>query len=139
MSESDLRPSEHHIRLARKARDILVPAMREVARVHGYALTEHGTVERDIDLVAVPWREGAVDAESLMGALFTLVRAVYRQATWAGGWTDQEKFAPPDGSLPNPIRKPYGRLAYLILLGSGPYFDISVVAKVEPPKKGPRR
>jgi hypothetical protein len=41
--------------------DILLPALREVARRFGYALAVHGSLEWDIDLVAVPWCENAPD------------------------------------------------------------------------------
>lgn len=45
------------------------PAMRDVARQHGYALTIHGSLNRDCDLVAVPWTEDACDAETLVAAI----------------------------------------------------------------------
>ena len=36
---------------------VCFPALAEVARAHGYALMVHGTVARDLDLVACPWTE----------------------------------------------------------------------------------
>lgn len=117
--------------------ELLVPALREVARRHGYALAVHGSLERDIDLVAAPWRDGATDAATLVAAFYAVVETVLGYATWAGGWTPKEKFAPPTGSLPNPNKKPHGRLGWSILCG-GPYFDISVMP-VEKKKDKRRR
>lgn len=49
--------------------DLILPPMRRAAKHVGYALTVHGSLNRDIDLVAVPWREGALDADRLISAL----------------------------------------------------------------------
>ena len=45
------------------------PAMRAVAQEYGYALAIHGSLNRDFDLVAVPWTEEAGDAEALVDAI----------------------------------------------------------------------
>lgn len=42
-----------------------LPAIREAARIHGYALGLHGSTKRDLDLIAAPWRDGASDADTL--------------------------------------------------------------------------
>ena len=34
-----------------------LPAIREAAREHGYAIGVHGSERRDFDLIAVPWVE----------------------------------------------------------------------------------
>lgn len=52
------------------------PAMRDVARAHGYALTIHGSLHRDCDLVAVPWTDDATDAETLVAALCAEVQLI---------------------------------------------------------------
>lgn len=135
----DSRPSEDHIRRSREIVAILLPALREVARRHGYALAVHGSLERDIDLVAAPWRDGATDAGELARAIYAACAAVLGYATGPGGWTEKETFEPPAGSLPNPERKPHGRLGWSILLSGGPYIDLSVMPRiVEPTKKPPR-
>src|SRR4051812_2987278 len=54
---------------AREYYDRLIGPMREVARTHGYALAVHGSVNRDIDLIACPWVAEATDAETLYIAL----------------------------------------------------------------------
>lgn len=35
----------------------LYPDLAEIARAHGYALAVHGSLARDFDLIAIPWRE----------------------------------------------------------------------------------
>ena len=139
MSEQDSRPSEDHIKRTRHLHAVLLPALREAARRHGYALAVHGSLERDIDLIAAPWRDGAGDGAALVSCMFDVCKAVVGYVTWPAGWTEKETFAPPIGSLPNPDRKPHGRLGFSIILGAGPYLDISVMPLVKstaPSKKG---
>jgi hypothetical protein len=42
-----------------------IDAIRALAREVGYAIGVHGTLERDLDLIAVPWSEDAVSAPEL--------------------------------------------------------------------------
>lgn len=123
----DPRPGEEHIRRTKELAAILVPALREVARRHGYALAVHGSLERDIDLLAAPWRDLATDASSLMRDMYRACEAIVGYATGPGGWTEKEQWGPPEGSLPKPERKPHGRLGWSILFGGGPYLDVSVM------------
>ena len=127
----DGRPSEEHIRRARHLLAVLLPALSEVARRNGYALAVHGSLERDIDLIACPWAEGTLAAESLAADLHAACRAIMGHATGPCGWTETETWEPPPGSLPNPARKPHGRLGWIIHLGGGPYLDISVMPRVK--------
>jgi len=43
--------------------------LREAACFHGYALGVHGSLRRDLDLIAVAWIDGASDRETLVRAL----------------------------------------------------------------------
>lgn len=43
----------------------LIPEMNRVARQCGYALAIHGSMTRDMDVVAIPWTEEASSAEHL--------------------------------------------------------------------------
>jgi hypothetical protein len=88
----------------------LYPKMAEVAKRLGYALTLHGSLSRDFDVVAIPWVEEAVDADVLADTLKDEL----------GGF-----YAPNDF----PGAKPHGRRAYSIHLGGGPYIDLSVMPK----------
>jgi hypothetical protein len=44
-------------------------ALRDAAREHGYALALHGSLGRDLDVVAIPWTPEAVEARALVDAL----------------------------------------------------------------------
>ena len=46
-----------------------LPAIREAAREHGYAIGVHGSERRDFDLIAMQWREGASDRDTLAEAI----------------------------------------------------------------------
>jgi hypothetical protein len=59
-------------RLPLPAREVFersITHLRAVARQHGYALALHGSLGRDVDLLAVPWVESAVSADALVEAL----------------------------------------------------------------------
>lgn len=130
MADTDTRPSEDHIRQSHRIVRILLPALREVARRHGYTLAVHGSLERDIDLIAVPWRESPASADEVVRAIYAACGAVMGWVCGPSGWTEKETSDPPPGSLPNPIRKPHGRLGWVIQLG-GPYIDLSVMPREE--------
>ena len=87
----------------------LVPILSEVARDHGYALAVHGTLARDLDVVAVAWTEAACTAEELVAAIHGAV--MYRSLQVPLG----------------PEAKPHGRLAWSIPLDGGAFIDLSVV------------
>jgi len=43
----------------------IIPTMRDAARECGYALGVHGTLRRDLDIIAAPWVEDHVDRHDL--------------------------------------------------------------------------
>lgn len=88
--------------------------LTQACRERGYALAQHGSLARDIDLIAVPWVESAADPHDLAAALFDVIRECCGFATWGAG--------------DNPEEKPHGRQAYAIVIGGGAYFDISIVS-----------
>ena len=92
----------------------MIPALRKVAREHGYALALHGSMARDLDLIAVPWVDNAATAETLVAAF---VKAV-------GG-----RFSPEDwGFERNPAIRPHGRRAWSIYFsGLMFYIDLSIM------------
>ncbi len=81
--------------------------MKAVAYEHGYALAVHGSQERDLDLVAVPWVYGASAPLDLVCALALAV----------------------DGVLVDepPTVKPHGRLVWKIHVGGAAYVDMGVM------------
>lgn len=94
----------------------ILPLLHEAAEQRGYALAVHGTLARDLDLVAVPWIEGASPGDTLIEAL---------RAACGGYILDYQET---DGvRTPNPVVKPHGRLGWLIQLGGGVAIDVSVL------------
>lgn len=43
----------------------------EVVRRHGYALAIHGSLQRDFDLIAIPWIDSPSSPDSVISALTT--------------------------------------------------------------------
>ncbi len=80
-----------------------------VAREHGYALALHGSVTRDLDLVAIPWVKEAQSMERLVIA-----------------------FADVLGVLTNSITvedKPHFRRTYTLPTDGGGYIDLSITPR----------
>ncbi len=96
--------------------------MAQKARELGYALALHGSLVRDLDLIAVPWTEDAVSAAELVAAMIEA----------CGGFTINDETADPyDYTRRNPQPKPHGRRSWKIFLGGSPYIDLSVMPRVE--------
>lgn len=70
----------------------ILPKLREAARAEGYALGVHGSLRRDLDLIAVPWTDQHSDKEQL-------ARAIHRSACGIESETYQWE------------KKPVGRMA----------------------------
>ena len=110
----DLRPSEEHQRQCREYCDALLPALRLVAESCGYAIAVHGSLARDIDLIAVPWRDLETGGGYLAQRLHGVVNAVFSSAT-----------------LSEPTLKPHGRRAWMIRFCGAHYIDLSVMPRIE--------
>ena len=109
--EARMQDASEALTLHESILDVLA-AVRIAARHHGYAVAWHGSMARDIDLIAVPWREIVSDPSDLVNAITKRVGGYIRHA-------DRTR---------NPEKKPHGRLAWSIhLLGVGTYIDISVM------------
>lgn len=98
----------------------LFPHLAEVAQSLGYALCVHGSVGRDFDLVACPWTDEAVDAE-------TLFIAIAKQSNVSTG----KLVDPVMSGITESVEKPHGRRAWSILLGFGAVIDISVMPRLQ--------
>ena len=46
-----------------------LPKMREAAKKHGYAIAIQGSMERDFDIVVIPWTNDATDTYSVAYAI----------------------------------------------------------------------
>ena len=121
-----------YVPMTREYYRVLVRALRHVAYRNGYALTVHGSLKTDIDLVAVPWREGAVSQENIAEEIRSTAEKII-------GVARKRQFDV------CPEQKPCGRLAwsfYLVPEGiSGPYIDLSVmpILRPVPAKRMPRK
>lgn len=97
----------------------LYPGLAEIARNYGYALAIHGSVQRDLDLIAVPWVDDCADAD-------TLVAALREHCYLCIG--DPKKIDPRHGLA---TVKPHGRRAWMLYMDFGAQVDISVMPKGE--------
>lgn len=107
----------------------LVPAIRSAGIGCGYCIVVHGSQERDLDIVAIPWVDDASDPIDLVKTIV----AVLNKAGILSPWY-----------YPNPdswTKKPHGRLAFNMIsnsdnlitckAGAFPFIDLSII-----PKKG---
>lgn len=116
---------------SREKYELLIGPLRERAKDLGYALAVHGTLKRDIDLIACPWTNEAVDPKNFAEQLRLVVEKVNGYAQ-PGDREVSEYFL--DGC---PGGKDHGRLVwtwYLDKKGSddchGPYIDLSVMPRI---------
>jgi hypothetical protein len=78
----------------------------------GYALGIHGSMKRDLDLIAMPWTEMAVSRKHLIAKLAIAVGGVHSNVRDVDHW------------------KPFGRVSSSIHLEEGLYIDISVAPRI---------
>lgn len=96
----------------------LLPKIREAGKALGYALAIHGTMARDLDILAVPWVEDAASPEELIAAIQAAVGGfVFGDLSKRGG-VDAE-----------PTKQPHGRLSWNICWGGRPFIDLSVMPR----------
>lgn len=91
--------------------------LAQCARRHGYALAVHGSLLRDVDLVAIPWVPRCKAPSTLVKAIHGIVRAM------AG--RDQIYVRMNKA----PESKPHGRLAWFIYFSAKAYLDLSVTPR----------
>lgn len=116
----------------------LYPGLCIVARKHGYALAIHGTLVADMDLIAVPWTDQAVDAETLKDALTQHIGAcgynelLERDSPFLTAEHRAQIVAhecdAPDGRT----NKPHGRISWNLYLYAGTKVDLSVFPRQPP-------
>ena len=94
---------------------VLYNSMRKAAIDCGYALALHGSMQSDMDLMAMPWVEDAKPVEELVKAIDDCV-----------GQTVWKEFSITKG----PTHRPHGRMVYTISIMGDWHIDLSVI----PPK-----
>jgi hypothetical protein len=101
-----------------KAAKFIEPC-REVARVHGYALAEHGSRRRDIDWIAVPWVDDPGSPRCLVDGIVAKLKKINSDLAYT--------YASDNETNGHPGLKPQGRLTWLILVGGHVHIDLSIV------------
>lgn len=113
----------------------VVPIVQKIAREVGYAVAVHGSMNSDLDLMAMPWTEEAGSTDELLAAILSGCSAFYQRDPDGNYSVCDEGFKVLDPGPPE--KKPHGRLAWSIQLGSGARIDLSVMppqALQEPPR-----
>jgi len=95
--------------------EMILPRLRGAARSIGYALTEHGSKSRDLDLVAIPWTHKAKSAEDLIDVI---AQTCHTLTGW-GYRTNEGKLEP----------KPHGRIATIIIATAEIHLDLSIMPR----------
>ena len=91
----------------------MLPILQEKVRPIGYALAVHGPMNRDFDLIAVPWDDTAVaTAKDVHDAIFCAI-SPYRVPNVKHG----------------PEKKPHGRMSWIIPLRAGAAIDLNVMPR----------
>lgn len=106
--------------------DEVIDPLRACARELGYAITVHGSLARDIDLVAIPWTWTAAPAKELAEAVRLKAEEVMAIAFMNPVEAEDEFHQ--NGC---PRMKAHGRLVWSYHLGGGPYIDLSVMPITE--------
>lgn len=109
---------------ARAAYDRLIGPLRERARELGYAIGVHGSLARDIDLIACPWTDDAVAAHELAEALRLVVE------TEMGAAFNLEDEGDDYFMAGRPGAKAHRRLSW-VFHTVGTYVDLSVMPRVD--------
>ncbi len=97
----------------------MIEPIRTVARGMGYAIAVHGSLARDIDLVAIPWVDKCESAPTLAAQILNVLKQEFGYAVW--------KQVDGDGK-PWQLagQKPHGRRTYSIVC-AGTYVDLSIM------------
>lgn len=115
----------------------LYPGLCDIARRHGYALAIHGTLVGDMDIIAAPWTEEAVDSVTLKDALMSHIGAcgydalLERDSPWLTA--DQRRQVREQqgvGLEGDHTDKPHGRIAWNLYLWAGTKVDLSILPRM---------
>jgi len=89
----------------------MYPELAAIFHRHGYALAVHGSLARDLDLIAVPWAETVSDAATVLRDVTTVFALRLIGEPW---------------------KKNHGRMAYTLSCGFGACaIDLSFVPNAE--------
>lgn len=85
----------------------IIPIIRQTAREYGYAVGVHGSLKRDLDLIVVPWISKPKSHKKMIKAVQLAISKCYEKN-------------------PVAIKRPHGRIAYIIHIGRKAYIDMSI-------------
>ncbi len=95
----------------------ILPRIRAAGKTLGYAIAIHGSMARDLDLLAAPWIADAAGAEELVAAVAEAVHGFV-----IGDVTAR-------GTVETPTLQPHGRRSWNICWGGKPMIDLSVMPR----------
>lgn len=98
----------------------ILPTVRDVARKSGYAIGVHGSMTRDFDLMAMPWTKKAVSPATLAVRIEKAVCEYERGMAYH--WRAVRR---------NTGKKPHGRIAVSIYIGTYAYIDLSIMPRLK--------
>lgn len=101
----------------------IIESVRGRARELGYTIAVHGSLKRDIDLIAVPWTFEAVKADELVESLRIVSGGQY---AWNIADGHENTLAGCYGR-----RDPHGHLGWWINLGDGVFVDLTVTPRIQ--------
>lgn len=90
---------------------VLYNDFRKVALECGYALALHGSMARDMDIIAVAWQEDALPVESLVKKISDCIG----ETVWK------------DHHLNTAEAKPHGRISYTLSIMGEWFIDLSII------------
>lgn len=97
----------------------ILPRIRATAKESGYAVAVHGTMSRDLDLLAVPWTKDAAEPAALVRTIADTVGGYV-----IGDRTDERGYI-----SDHPTEQPHGRLSWNICWGGKVFIDLSVMPR----------
>ena len=98
----------------------ILPRIREAGKQMGYAIAIHGTMKRDLDILAVPWIEEAAEP-------IALVKMV---ADAVGGYIIGDRVDERGYVSDHPTEQPHGRMSWNICWGGKVFIDLSVMPRI---------
>ena len=111
---------------------ILYAQLDRVVQRFGWALTLHGSMMRDMDVVLIPWTDDAEHEDKVVDAIRLFVEGKYIVSKRKRN-ENKMKSLSKDGMAHFQItEKPHGRRAITLFIGvSSYYLDISIIPRAE--------
>ena len=93
---------------------IMFEPLKEIALDYGYNLVLHGSLNRDMDLIAIPWQDEIGDTDAMIDEFCKYIGGeLLVTAEVKDGIRTEERFQ----------KKPHGRMAYIIDIYRGGYLN----------------